>query len=114
MLDLSPQHIARLERIGAAGFSIVAFPLYAQAVGIRRGEYAVLLKPEPEGSLTFFGEPFPLIDSNPGVRVKREGRDVFVWKSKEIGATPERLAGLAKFRDDLEELLTSNVGGPGA
>lgn len=89
----------------------MVFPLYAQAVGIRRGEYAALLKPEREGSLTFFGEPFLLIDSNPGVRVKREGGDVFVWKSKEIVATPERLAELAQFRDDLEKLLRSNVGG---
>lgn len=105
MLDLLPQHIARLERIAAAGFSIVAFPLYAQAVGVRRGEFASLLKPERDGAFTFFGEAFVLIDSNPGVRIKRPSRDVFVWKGKEVPATPERIAALAKFRSDLERLL---------
>ena len=105
MLDLSPQHIARLERIAAGGFAIVAFPLYAQAVGIRRGEFAALLKPETGGGFTFFGEAFVLIDSNPGVRIQRAGQDVFVWKKKELPATPERLSALANFRRDLELLL---------
>jgi len=105
VLDLSPQHIARLERVAAAGFSIVAFPLYAQAVGIRRNGFASLLKPESGGAFTFFGEPFVLIDSNPGVRVKRPAGDVFVWKKREVAATPELLAGLAEFRQDLETLL---------
>ncbi|HET9401940.1 MAG TPA: hypothetical protein VFO34_13415 [Candidatus Acidoferrales bacterium] len=107
MLDLSPQHVELLERIGAQGFSIVAFPLYAQAVGIRRGDYAVLLKPEPEGAFSFYGEPFMLIDGNPGVRVKRGIDEVFVWKSKEIPATPEPLVELAQFRSDLERAIAS-------
>lgn len=105
VLDLSPQHIARLERIAAAGFSIVAFPLYAQAVGIRRGEFAALLKPETGGGFSLFGEAFVLIGSNPGVRIQRSGQDIFVWKKKELPATPQRLAALADFRRDLELLL---------
>jgi hypothetical protein len=107
VLELSPQHIAQLERIGAAGFAIVAFPLYAQAVGIRRGEFAALLKPEPGGRFSFFGEAFALIDSNPGVRMQRAGQDVFVWKKKELPATPGRLAALAEFRRDLEISLAA-------
>lgn len=107
MLDLSPQHVAQLERIAAHGFSIVAFPLYAQAVGIRRGNYAALLKPEPDGAFSFFGEAFLLIDGNPGVRVMRAVGEAFVWKTKEIAATPERLAELAQFRSDLERAIAS-------
>jgi hypothetical protein len=107
VLDLSPQHIARLERIAAAGFAIVAFPLYAQAVGIRRGEFAALLKLETDGRFSFFGEVFVLIDSNPGVRIQRAGQDVFVWKKKELPATQERLLALANFRRDLEAPLVA-------
>jgi hypothetical protein len=107
VLDLSPQHIAQLERIAASGFAIVAFPLYAQAVGIRRGEFAALLKPEPGGHFSFFGEAFVLIDSNPGVRIQRAGQDVFVWKQKEMPATSERLAALARFRRDLETFVAA-------
>ncbi len=40
--ELSPRHIATLERLIAAGFSVVAFPLYGNAVGIRKGSHAVL------------------------------------------------------------------------
>jgi hypothetical protein len=107
VLDLSPQHIAQLERIAASGFAIVAFPLYAQAVGIRRSEFAALLKPEPGGRFSFFGEPFVLIDSNPGVRIQRAGHDVFVWKKRELPATPQRLSALANFRRELELLLVA-------
>lgn len=79
--------------------------MYAQAVGIRRGEFASLLKPEPGGTFSFFGDAFVLIDSNPGVRIKRPSGDVFVWKGKEVPATPQRVASLARFRNELERLL---------
>ena len=40
-----------------------------------------------------------------GVLTEREGRKVFQAKSEMVEATPERLATLQKFRDDLRELL---------
>ncbi len=35
MLELTPQQVAALERLAAQGFQVLAFPLYANAVGIR-------------------------------------------------------------------------------
>jgi hypothetical protein len=104
-LELSPQHVAVLERIAGHGFSIVAFPLYASAIGIRKGSCAALLNPKAVGLFDFFGEPCHLIDGNLSVRVRRDGRDLFVWKKRELTATPERLAELTAFRQELEQLL---------
>jgi hypothetical protein len=104
-LDLTPDHLAVLERVAARGFSIVAFPLYASAVGIRKGNCATLLRPGIGTQFTFFGAPCYLIEGNLSVRCTRQGRDLFVWKKKELAVTAEHLAELADFRRELEKLL---------
>jgi hypothetical protein len=104
-LELSPKHVTVLERIAGHGFAIVAFPLYASAVGIRKGNCAALLNAKAGGRFDLFGEPCHLIDGNLSVRVRRDGRDMFVWKKRELTATPERLAELTVFRQELEQLL---------
>ena len=69
MNELSPQQIATLERLISGGFSIVAFPLYANAVGVRKGNYAALLNPVTGGGLQLFGEPCVLLPFvRPGVQ----------------------------------------------
>ncbi len=104
-LELSPKHVTVLERIAGHGFSIVAFPLYASAVGIRKGNCAALLNSKTDGRFDLFGEPCYLIEGNLSVRSRRDGRDLFVWKKRELAAIPERLAELAAFRQELEQLL---------
>jgi len=107
-LDLTPGHLIVLERIATHNFSIVAFPMYASAVGLCKGNCAVLLRPEPSGRFSFFGLPCYLVEGNLGVRCSRKGRDAFVWKKTEIPVTPQRLAELASFQEELQKLLATN------
>jgi hypothetical protein len=109
VLELSPKQIGILEKIAAHGFAIVAFPLYASAVGVRKGNCAALLVPAPNGSMMFLGEPCWLLDGNLTVRVQRGGLQLFVWKKQEIEATFERLAEVAGFRKEIEDLLAPRV-----
>ena len=44
-----------------------------------------------------------------GVLVEKDGRQVFQAKSEVVEATPERLAALSKFREDLEQMLTATA-----
>ena len=109
MLELNEQQIGVLERLRARGFALVAFPLYASHVGVRRGECAALLEPVPGGGLRLFGDVFILVEGNPAVRVHRGGREVFVWKKTEVPAIPTRNAELAAFAEALAELLLASV-----
>jgi hypothetical protein len=105
--ELTPAHIAILERLVAQGFVPVAFPLYASAIGVRRGSFAALLMPAGDAVMKIMGEPCYLVGSNLAVRTRREGREVFVWKDKAIEATPELLEELARFASDLAFLMAA-------
>jgi hypothetical protein len=99
--DLTPAHIAILERLVERGFTPVAFPLYASAIGVRRGLFAALLTPATQESLKLLGEPCYVVGSNLAVRTSRQGRAVFMWKQQAIEVTPEHLEELAQFSADL-------------
>jgi hypothetical protein len=105
MLELTLQQVAALERLAAQGFQVVAFALYANAVGLRKGNCAALLGPVAGGGLKLFGEPCYLVDGNLSVRVARSGKQWFVWKKKQVEAVPERLAELERFTEELSNLL---------
>src|SRR5580704_196359 len=105
MNEISPQQIAILERMVVKGFSVVAFPLYANAVGVRKGSCAALLDPVANGGFRVFGEPCVLLNGNLTVRIKERGKTWFVWKKQRLEATPERLAELANFVAELNLLF---------
>src|ERR1700674_979467 len=107
MPELAPTQIAILQRLVSQGFVPVAFPLYAQAIGIRRGSVAALLVPDETGGLKILGEPCYLIDGNLGARIRRHGRPFFVWKKKEVEATPALLAEIARFSEELVQVFSS-------
>ncbi|MBI1749746.1 MAG: hypothetical protein HY234_03145 [Acidobacteria bacterium] len=109
MLELTEQQIGILERLRERGFELVAFPLYASHVGVRRGNCAALLAPVPGSGMRLFGDVFYLAAGNPAVRIHRGGREVFVWKSNEVPVTPERNAELASFAEALAESLLATV-----
>jgi hypothetical protein len=101
----TPAHIAILEKLVAQGFVPVAFPLYASAIGVRRGSFAALLVPAGNAALKVMGEPCYVVGPNLAVRTRREGRQVFVWKDKAIEATRELLQEFDRFDADLAVLL---------
>jgi hypothetical protein len=105
MNELTAQQIAILQRVVGAGFSVVAFPLYANAVGIRKGGCAALLDPVGGGGLRLFGEPCVLLDGNLTVRVADKGKSWFVWKKLRVEATAERVRELERFVSELKMLL---------
>jgi hypothetical protein len=104
-MEFTPQQIAILERLIAKEFSLVAFPLYANAVGVRKGSCAALLDPIANGGFRVFGEPCILLDGNLTVRITEKGKTWFVWKKQRVEATQERLSELENFVADLKLLL---------
>ena len=109
MTELTEPHVAILERVISRGFVIVAFPLYGNAVGVRKQGYAALLDPLPNGGFRLLGEPCLLLDGNLTVRVTREGRSWFVWKQERLEATPERIEGVKDFARELTSLIEPRV-----
>jgi hypothetical protein len=105
MPGFTPQQMKTLEKLFAVGFRPVAIPPYESALCVRRGECAALLTPIPNGGLRLLAPPTYIVDGNLSVRLKRGKSEVFVWKKKEIEATPERLQDLAKFREELTGIL---------
>jgi len=104
-MDLTSQQIRILERLSARGFQIVAFPMYANHVGVRKGNCAVLLTPVASGGLGMFTDPTVLVSGNLGARIHREAREWFVWKKEAIEATSERLSELEAFSSELKDAL---------
>ena len=109
MNELTAQQVAILERVVAAGFSVVAFPLYANAVGVRKRSCAALLEPLPGTGFRLFGEPCVLLDGNLTVRVADAGKSWFVWKKLRVEATVARLAELERFVSELKILLEAGA-----
>jgi len=87
------------------GFVPVAFPLYANAVGIRKGSCAALLDPVANGGFQVFGEPCFLLEGNLTVRITEKGKSWFVWKKQRLEATAQRLSELEQFVVELKLLL---------
>jgi hypothetical protein len=103
--ELTARQVAILQRVVSGGFSVVAFPLYANAVGVRREGYAALLDPVAGGGFRLFGEPCVLLDGNLTVRVTDKGKAWFVWKKQRVEATVERVTELERFVFELKMLL---------
>jgi hypothetical protein len=105
MTDLSAQQVGILQRLTSRGFALVAFPLYANAVGVRKGSCVALLDPIANGGFRVFGEPRVLLDGNLTVRITEKGKSWFVWKKQRLEATTERVSELETFVDELKLLL---------
>jgi hypothetical protein len=104
-MELTPLQMKVIERLFAAGFRPAIIPPYEKAVCIRRGECAAVLSPSPSGGLRLMAPPSYVIDGNFSVKLKRDQVEVFVWKQKELEATPERVKELEAFRNELTSIL---------
>jgi hypothetical protein len=105
MFEFTPRQMKTLEELVAAGFRPVAIPPYESALCMRRGDCAVVLSQEPTGGLRMLAPPSFIIDGNLSVKLRREKKDVFVWKKTEVEVTPERSTELETFRNDLSRIL---------
>jgi hypothetical protein len=104
-MELTPQQIRILEGLHARKFEIVAFPMYAEYIGVRRGNCAALLAPVPSDGFKMFGAPAYLVGGNFGVRMTQPDGEWFVRKQERVEATPDRISELDKFSADLSDAL---------
>jgi hypothetical protein len=105
MVELSPQQMKVIERLFAAGFRPIAIPPYESALCVKKGNCAALLAPVPGAGIKLLAPPSFVVDGNLSVKLKRGSSEVFVWKKKEVAATPEKLKELDSFRRELMEVL---------
>jgi len=103
-----PDSAEQLQRIYLAGFELQTFERYPNTIGVLRDGCIALLRATPTG-LTVIGAPGWRMGEVLGVLVEKDGRQVFQAKSEVVEATPERLAVLFKFREDLEQMLTATA-----
>ena len=105
MQELTPRQMEIIERLFANGFRPIAIPPYESALCMKKGECAAVLAPVPNAGLKLLAPPSYLVEGNLSVKLKRDSGEVFVWKKKEVKATPEKLKELESFRWELAELL---------
>ena len=105
MQELTPQQMKVMERLFEAGFRPIAIPPYESALCMRKGDCVAVLSAVPHGGIRLLAPPSYLVEGNLSVKVKRGSGEVFVWKKKEMEATPERLKELEAFRRELSELV---------
>ena len=99
-----PDSAEQLQRVYLAGFELQTFERYPKCIGVVRDNCVALLVPGVDG-LQILGTPGWRMGEVMGVLTEREGRKVFQAKSDIVEATPERLALLQRFRQELAELL---------
>jgi len=105
MIELSPQQMQIIERLFKAGFRPIAIPPYESALCMRKGNCAALLAAIPNGGIKLLVPPSYLVEGKLSVKLKRDSGEVFVWKNKEVEATPVNLKELELFRKELAEIL---------
>jgi hypothetical protein len=102
-----PDSAEQLQRVYLAGFELQTFERYPKCIGVVRDNCVALLVPGVDG-LQILGTPGWRMGEVMGVLTEREGRKVFQAKTEIVEATPERLALLQRFRQELAELLHAN------
>jgi hypothetical protein len=94
----------QLQRIYLAGFQLETFERFPKCIGVVRDNCVALLIPGTDG-VQILGTPGWRMGEVMGVLVEKDGRQVFQAKEEIIEATPERLAILRKFREDLDAAM---------
>ncbi|MFZ0085768.1 MAG: hypothetical protein WA211_11370 [Candidatus Acidiferrales bacterium] len=108
-MELSPTQRATLERLHRTGYEIVAFPMYANYVGIRKGNCAALLASAATQPFTIYSTPSYLIAGNFTVLTTQNNRPYYVWKKEKLEATEVRQAELAAFTAALSQALLAQI-----
>jgi hypothetical protein len=106
-----PDAAQQLQRIYLAGFELQTFERYPKCIGVVRDNCVALLVPGVDG-LQILGTPGWRMGEVMGVLTEREGRKVFQAKTEIVEATPERLALLQRFRQDLAASMSGEMSDP--
>jgi hypothetical protein len=101
----------QLQRVYLAGFELQSFERYPKCIGVVRDNCVALLVPGVDG-LQILGTPGWRMGEVMGVLTEREGRKVFQAKTEIVEATPERLALLQRFRQDLAKSMSAEMSDP--
>jgi hypothetical protein len=99
-----PDPAEQLQKIYLAGFELQSLERFPAAVGVVKGNCIILLQATPMG-LQSIGQAGWRLGDALGVLVEKEGKRFFQNKLSIVEATPERLAELDAFRQELENLL---------
>jgi hypothetical protein len=99
-----PDPAEQLQQLYLAGFDLQTFDRYPNSIGVLRDGCIALLRAAPSG-LEMIGTPGWQMGELMGVLVERNGEKVFQSKSQTVGATPDKLEALRRFRDDLQRSL---------
>jgi hypothetical protein len=103
-----PDASEQLQQLYIEGFELQTFERYPNSIGVLRDGCIVLVRATPNG-LEMIGTPGWRMGELMGVLVERDGKQVFLAKSESLDATPQRLDLLRKFRDDLNQVLSSTA-----
>ncbi len=104
-MELTAQQAGILDRLKSRGFEIVAFPLYGEYVGVRKGNCGALLAPEGKDGFKLYGEPSYLLAGGLTARIIQSDGHWFVRKKEKLEATPQRTAELEAFAAELANAL---------
>jgi len=104
-MELTPEQTNFLHQLRSRGFEVVAFPLYENFVGVRKGNCGALLAPSGAGNFQLYGEPSYLVSGQPSARMIQTDGHWFVRRTEKVAATPERTAELEAFAAELANAL---------
>src|SRR5215831_1876795 len=93
----------QLQRLYLAGFELETFDRFPKAIGVIRDGCIAFLVPGVNG-LQILGNVGWRMGESLGPLVEKGGRKVFVHKGDVLEATPERLATLERFKEDLKAI----------
>ncbi len=95
-----------LEILLDRGFAFRSFPAYPRHPGVEKYGCAALLELTPEGRLQQFSSAGLLLDTGEiALLVERQGRPVFVYKSRELPADGEPMENYRRFLRELGSIL---------
>jgi hypothetical protein len=104
-MELTPQQVGFLAQLKSRGFDVIAFPMYENFVGVRKGNIGALLAPSSPTSFALYGEPSYLVGGQLSARMIQSDGHWFVRKNDKVEVTPERTAELDAVAAELADAL---------
>lgn len=99
-----------LENLLEQGFTFRSFPAYPRHLGVEKYNCVALLEPAPEGGVRQFSSAGYLLDGQIALLIERQGRRMFVHKSKQVEAAGEPLENFERFLKELRVALGQQEG----